>query len=782
MAEAHSAVAFSFAITHEGFDINYDHEVLNLVFNSGVRSWKKRVARARNGIRNGVYPAHIQSLWLITAIALGLHFAGYNAPFNLTNRILVHLPSNTMNWQICACFLTALAIWLSICFTMRYTLKLLLIYKGWMYESRAPGSRVSLPTILWVAVVRVLSTWNKPSLYSFQGSLPRLPLPSVHDTMARYLRSVRPLLDDANYERMQGLAKEFEQTIGRKLQLYLVLKSWTSTNYVSDWWEEYVYLRGRSPLCVNSNFYGTDAIFMNLTSIQSARAANVISLLLNFRRLIEHQELQPIMVQGMIPLCSWQYERTFNTARVPGLETDRIVHYRDSNHIVVLHKGCYYKMTIYHKGRILRPCELQVQIESILESKATPLDGEECLAALTAWNRSKWAEARNTFFARGINHVSLHAIESAAFVLSLDDEPFEFDLERPELLDSFGKKLLHGNGYNRWFDKCFTVCVGTNGRVGFNAEHTWSDAAIASHMWENLVVDDLESDGYDETGNTKGTPEFTPPTPTRLNWDLKPCLPQIEEATICATKLVNEVDLRILVHREYGKGFMKKCRLSPDAYIQMALQLAYYRDAGRFSLTYEASMTRLFREGRTETVRPCTIESAAWVKAMMDPSTTNDDRVQLLKDACDRHQLGYQDAMCGRGIDRHLFCLYVVSKYLEVDSPFLNEVLSEPWRLSTSQTPHGQTPKMDLKKHPNCISAGGGFGPVADDGYGVSYIIAGENLMFFHISAKTTCPQTDVHRFANNICQALADIRSMFEQHMKDHPQPAKKLTNGVSK
>lgn len=63
--------------------------------------------------------------------------------------------------------------------------------------------------------------------------------------------------------------------------------------------------------------------------------------------------------------------------------------------------------------------------------------------------------------------------------------------------------------------------------------------------------------------------------------------------------------------------------------------------------------------------------------------------------------------MCGKGIDRHLFCLYVVSKYLEVDSPFLNEVLSEPWRLSTSQTPHGQTNKMDLNKYPQCISAGG---------------------------------------------------------------------------
>lgn len=80
------------------------------------------------------------------------------------------------------------------------------------------------------------------------------------------------------------------------------------------------------------------------------------------------------------------------------------------------------------------------------------------------------------------------------------------------------------------------------------------------------------------------------------------------------------MDLRIFTHNAFGKGIMKKCRLSPDAFIQMALQLAYFRDAGKFSLTYEASMTRLFREGRTETVRPCTIESTAWVKAMCSPN------------------------------------------------------------------------------------------------------------------------------------------------------------------
>lgn len=140
--------------------------------------------------------------------------------------------------------------------------------------------------------------------------------------------------------------------------------------------------------------------------------------------------------------------------------------------------------------------------------------------------------------------------------------------------------------------------------------------------------------------------EFQPPMPTRLSWELdnEKILESIDLAYKDAQLIINvrlsqllkkrvffvnfnfffvpkDIDLRIFVHEAYGKGLMKKCRLSPDAFIQMALQLAYYRDAGKFSLTYEASMTRLFREGRTETVRPCTIESAAWVKAMENPNS-----------------------------------------------------------------------------------------------------------------------------------------------------------------
>lgn len=45
MAEAHSAVAFSFSVTPEGVDVKLNHEALKAVWRSGVRSFKKRVGR-----------------------------------------------------------------------------------------------------------------------------------------------------------------------------------------------------------------------------------------------------------------------------------------------------------------------------------------------------------------------------------------------------------------------------------------------------------------------------------------------------------------------------------------------------------------------------------------------------------------------------------------------------------------------------------------------------------------------------------------------------------------
>lgn len=52
-----------------------------------------------------------------------------------------------------------------------------------------------------------------------------------------------------------------------------------------------------------------------------------------------------------------------------------------------------------------------------------------------------------------------------------------------------------------------------------------------------------------------------------------------------------------------------------------------------FCLTYEASMTRLFKEGRTETVRSCTSESCAFVRALDSGEVVRQASHHILTDA-----------------------------------------------------------------------------------------------------------------------------------------------------
>ncbi|XP_037306572.2 carnitine O-palmitoyltransferase 1, liver isoform isoform X1 [Pungitius pungitius] len=770
MAEAHQAVAFQFTVSPDGIDLQLCHEALRQIYLSGLHSWKKRFIRFKNGVMTGVYPGSPGGFMVVVVSYMSYNrYQQLDPSMGLIAKLGQHMPisryMSTDSQKIVGGVLVGTGLWVSIIMVMRSVLKSLLSWHGWMHTSH--GS-VSWSTRLWMLLVKVFSG-RKPMLYSFQNSLPRLPVPTIKDTCRRYLESVRPLMDDERYERMEGLTKDFEKNLGPRLQWYLKLKSWWASNYVSDWWEEYIYLRGRGPIMVNSNYYAMDFLYVFPTSIQAARAGNAIHAIMLYRRKLDRAQIKPIyLLANKVPLCSAQWEPMFNTTRLPGSETDILQHVNDSKHIAVYHKGRFFKVWMFYDGRLLLPREIEQQMARILADNTEPLPGEEKLSALTAGDRTPWANARETYFSRGRNKQSLDAIEKAAFCVTLDDTEQSFEKDNPvQSLVSYAKSLLHGKCYDRWFDKSFNLIVFKNGTMGLNAEHSWADAPIIGHLWEHVLSMDPVKLGYTEEGHCHGEPHPNLPGPQKLLWDIPAeCQEVIQSSLNVARTLAEDVDSHIIPFSDFGKGLIKKCRISPDAFIQIALQLAHYRDKKKFCLTYEASMTRLFREGRTETVRSCTSETCAFVRAMIKEET-RDECLRLLKLAAEKHQNLYRLAMTGEGIDRHLFCLYVVSKYLGEDSPFLKEVLSDPWRLSTSQTPLQQVELFDLVRHPEYVSAGGGFGPVADDGYGVSYIILGENLINFHISSKHSSPETDSHRFGGNIRQAMLDMKALFQPEKK---------------
>ncbi|EGT41775.1 hypothetical protein CAEBREN_24110 [Caenorhabditis brenneri] len=148
----------------------------------------------------------------------------------------------------------------------------------------------------------------------------------------------------------------------------------------------------------------------------------------------------------------------------------------------------------------------------------------------------------------------------------------------------------------------------------------------------------------------------------------------------------------------------------------MTLQYTYSKNQRQSFLTYEASMTRLFREGHTETVGSCTVQSFEFVRSMLDKSKTPQERLQLLCKACDKHQELYKDAMCGQGVNRHLFALYVIKRFSEEESPFFDNIFPGTYLLFTSQTQKDQceADAKGLSDEVRLIIAGEGFGPVAD--------------------------------------------------------------------
>jgi hypothetical protein len=60
------------------------------------------------------------------------------------------------------------------------------------------------------------------------------------------------------------------------------LPRWAN-NYVSDWWERFVYLRSRDSLMINSNYYIMDAWRWTPTTNQVARAANLINIVVQYK-------------------------------------------------------------------------------------------------------------------------------------------------------------------------------------------------------------------------------------------------------------------------------------------------------------------------------------------------------------------------------------------------------------------------------------------------------------------------------------------------------------------
>lgn len=739
--------------------------------------------RTRRQIYNGLWPTTWDNLlgaWVVVFVILYIDHPKVNMVSHYLWLVgdLLHIDDSYPYFfrLFMIALISSVIYFIVMLYTRQYLLRILLAYKGWLYQ---PPRSQSLVVLFWGLCVRVVSG-RGPRLYAYQNSLPRMKVPPLKSTVSKLLESVKPVLDKEEFEKMEQNSKEFLSTIGPKLQWILQLKSWWAPNYCTDWWEKYVYLMGREPIAINSNYYCLDQGGWIPTKSQTARAAGFTCLIMSFKKLLDTEKLDPLVIRKTIPLCMWQYQNMFGTARIPRTDQDKIRHHPGTEHIAVLAKGHYYKLYIVDAhGKEINILDLQSQFEWILkdaESQTVSTEAELRLAALTGSERGNWAKVRREHFTSGINKDSVHAIEEALFVVCLDDHEYSNLSER-------GKYLLHGDGASIWFDKTINLIFLKDGKMGMNCEHSWADAPVIGHLMEYILTHEYLYRMYDDEGNCKPFVSFDMKegsfkrskaliTPMRLYWDVNEDLAKnINDAYYFCQKNNDDLALTVRKHDAFGKGFIKTTKMSPDAFIQSAIQLAYYRDShSKFALTYESSMTRLYLHGRTETVRSLTEEVKEFVLAMHDENVTAKEKFRLIQAAARKHQKLYRDCMSGTGIDRHLFALYIVCRGQGYESQFLKGALTLPWTLSTSQQPQQQMDRgfdINIPEVQNMLSPGGGFGPVSDTGYGVSYMIPDEKLIYFHVSSKVSAENTDSERFMQNIFWALSEMKKVSLEAIK---------------
>jgi carnitine O-acetyltransferase len=178
-------------------------------------------------------------------------------------------------------------------------------------------------------------------------------------------------------------------------------------------------------------------------------------------------------------------------------------------------------------------------------------------------------------------------------------------------------------------------------------------------------------------------------------------------------------DIKVLAFQGFGSDAIKKMKCSPDAFAQMAMQLAYYKQFGTQAATYESSSTRGFLHGRTETTRSASIESAAWIAAMTDPKVATKEKHELFIKAINAHSDYLKKASAGKGVDRILWGLKLSLKSGQ-SHPFFEDPLfgkSKNWIISTSHLVHE-------------LVDGWGFGEVCPEGVGIGYSVKAGMMQF----------------------------------------------------
>ncbi|KAI0142403.1 choline/Carnitine O-acyltransferase [Hypoxylon sp. NC0597] len=671
--------------------------------------------------------------------------------------------------------------------------------------------------------------------FAHQDSLPKLPIPDLEQTCKKYLGALKPLQGPREHAETKLAVQEFLKKDGPELQKKLQEYAVGKTSYIEQFWYD-SYLNFDNPVVLNLNpFFLLEDDPTPARNNQVTRAASLVVSALEFVRAVRREELPPDMVKGT-PLDMYQYSRLFGTARVPTENGCQIEQDPESKHVVVLCHGQFYWFDVLddNSDLIMSEKDISINLQTIIDDAAqTPIQeaAKGALGILSTENRKIWSGLRDVLTKEeGSNNADcLGIVDSALFVLCLDyTEPATAAALCQNMLcgtNEVVKGVQIGTCINRWYDK-LQIIVCKNGSAGINFEHTGVDGHTVLRFASDLYTDTIlrfartingQAPSLWKTASpdpSKRDPESfgdVTTTPHKLEWDISPELNiAIRFAESRLADLISQNEFECLDFNGYGKNYITSAGFSPDAFVQMAFQAAYYGLYGRVECTYEPAMTKSFLHGRTEAIRTVSEESVNFVQTFWADNPA-EAKVDALRKACQQHVNVTKECSKGRGCDRHLYALFCVwQRYLDnedsrapssmgylssvengengsigsdqgsvVGSPGKDSILTTSEELRTRQRGDSTNSRCQEQQVPAIFADSGwdklnntilstsncgnpslrqfGFGPTSGGGFGIGYIIKDEGI---NICVSSKHRQTK--RFLDTLESYLLEIRRIL--------------------
>ncbi|NWZ72304.1 OCTC octanoyltransferase, partial [Acrocephalus arundinaceus] len=590
--------------------------------------------------------------------------------------------------------------------------------------------------------------------FQYQDSLPSLPVPPLDESLSKYLDAVKPFINQEEYQRTEDIVKKFENGIGKELHQKLLERAKMRRNWLEDWWLNVAYLDLRISTQIHCNIGGPGPYIEHCwppkEGTQIDRACVNIWHTLKYWDLLRTEKVA-IERSGNTVLDMNQFRLLFCTCKIPGLTRDSLGSYFKTeaegecpSHLIVLCRGRVFAFDTMHEGSMLTPPEIFRQLTYIQKRCHSEPEGPG-LAALTSNERTKWAELREYLIHLDPKNLTLlEKIQRSLFVVCLDDSSPHASPEDYSELTRLG---LAGDPTLRWGDKSYNSIFFSNGTCSAFCDHAPFDAMALITMLSYAEKKIIENEG-----KWKGSDSVRDiPWPEELVFTVDP---KIINEIGCTKELyykkVSDLQVVSYAFTSFGKALIRKRKFHPDTFVQLALQLAYYKCHGRPGCCYETAMTRRFYHGRTETIRSCTVEAVEWCKSMLDPSESNYQRLQLMHKAFAKHNKMRKECEHGKGFDRHLLGLLLIAQEqglpvpeLYGDKAFTASGGGGNFVLSTSLTGYTRF--------------GGSAVPMVQHGYGFFYSIRDDRIITT-CSAWKSCPETDAEVLCRTLFQCFHDV------------------------